>query len=251
MLKRVQHPTARITWSRISHPQTDLLENLGNLPRVLFQGKSDHQLTRRTSTRNIRKTKMANNEMWLVDATTAPERLPGIRILGFECCHCNGVSFTNSLGKCDDEQCSHERCRDCTVIDRAGRLWDKKLGVSIHWLCQCGSTRPVIDTLVVNETGKLAKPVCLCQKPAFVAMYSTYGRLCSSTKLSIVLPFALNTVEDVQTLVAELDGTSYGPCLRVERETKNVAKKGDLPVKGYVNEEWDKASKFWNDADMV
>ncbi|ROV93159.1 hypothetical protein VMCG_08724 [Cytospora schulzeri] len=185
--------------------------------------------------------------MSLIDAIATPESLPGIRILGFECCRCNGVSLTNSLAKCDDEQCSHKYCHGCTVIDRAGRLWDKKLCVQVHWLCQCGSARPVIDTLVVDETGKLAKPVCSCQDPAFLALYNTYGRLCKNMRLSVVLPFALNTAHDVQSLVAELDGTSYGPCLRVEREANKATKKVETHAMGYVNEEWEKAIKCWSD----
>jgi hypothetical protein len=194
---------------------------------------------------------MANSKMSLIDATVAPERLPGISILGFECCHCNGVSLTNSLGRCDGGQCSHKFCLDCTVIDRAGRLQDKKLGVHVHWLCQCGSARSVVDTLVVDETGKLAKPVCSCQDPAFLAIYNTYGRLCKNVRLSIVLPFALNTAADVQALIVELDRTSYGPCLRVEREARNIANNCDLQAKGYVNEGWEKASQCWTDAGSV
>lgn len=162
---------------------------------------------------------MARSKNSLTDATPAPERLPGIRIMGFECCHCNGVTLSNTLGRCDDEQCPHGYCLNCTVIDRAGHLWDKKLAVSVHWLCQSGSTLPVVDTLVVDKTGKIAKPVCSCQAPAFVAMYNTFGRLINNNKnrLSIELPFALDSIEDVQVFLVELDGTSYGPCLRVER----------------------------------
>lgn len=170
---------------------------------------------------------MTSSMVSLSNATVPPEHLPGIRIMGFECCHCNQVTLDNLLGKCYDEQCSHGFCLGCTVIDRAGRLWNKQLKVPISWLCQCGSVHPVGETLVANETGKLTKPVCSCKEPSFIAMYNTYGRLCKDLQLSISLPSALNTAEAVQTLISELEKTSYGPCIRLNREEKNASTKED------------------------
>lgn len=150
---------------------------------------------------------MASRTVSLSDATATPERLPGIRIMGFQCCHCSEVTLTNSLGKCYDDRCSHEYCHGCTVIDRAGRLWDKTLAVSLHWLCRCGFSHPVADKLGLDDTGKLAKPLYSCQAPSFVVMYNKYGRLCKNMRLSVMLPFALDAAEDVETLFTELKRT--------------------------------------------
>lgn len=157
------------------------------------------------------------------DTIVPPETLPGIRILGFECCHCKAVTFDQSLGKCYDEQCSHKYCLDCTVMDRAGRRWTKQLRIPVSWLCQCGSSHTIGDTLMVDETGKIAKPVCSCEGPSFLAMYNTYGRICKGLRFSIALPFALGTSEAVKTLVAELEQTSYGPCIRRDREVAKTS----------------------------
>ncbi|KUI63553.1 hypothetical protein VM1G_11995 [Cytospora mali] len=107
----------------------------------------------------------------LIGTIAAPEELPGMRMIGFECCQCNGVSLTNML---------------------------------------------------VDELG-----------------------------LSIVLPFALNAADNVQSLLAELEATSYGPRIRVERESKKPLKNGERQAGDYVNENWEKACKNWTGDDSV
>lgn len=182
-------------------------------------------------------------------AAKTPEKLPGTRILGFECCHCNGVSLTSTLGECHDDECSHHFCLGCTAIDKAGRLWDKQLALLVHWMCQCGSAHPVVSTLVVDETGKLARPVCSCQTPSFVALYNKYGRLCRDLGLSVDLPFAMGTAADVQALLAELEATSYGPCIQSERRAKKGSKKVEAHARDHINQAWANASKCWTEAD--
>lgn len=155
---------------------------------------------------------MSNNTLGVVAAP--PETLPGLEPMGFVCCKCGEATLEEKLGKeCFDSQCGHERCASsCQIFDRAGRLWKRQFAVPITWICICGRTHAVVDSLANG----LGRPSCLCLAPAFLALYNTTGRLCKG--LFINSPFTLNTANDAQKLLSCLEKSSWGSCIQLERE---------------------------------
>lgn len=155
---------------------------------------------------------MSDNITGVVSAP--PETLPGLELMGFICCKCGEATLDERLRKeCFDSKCGHQRCiSTCQIFDRAGRLWKRQFSVPISWICICGRAHSVVDSLV-NE---LVTPICPCIRPAFLALYNTTGRLCKG--LSINSPFTINTADDAKQLLSNLERTSWGSCIQLERE---------------------------------
>lgn len=151
---------------------------------------------------------MLTNAVSIVSAP--PERLPGLGLMGFICCKCSEATLDKKLGRCFDAKCGHQRClSSCVIFDEAGRMWKKQFAIPISWICVCGRSHSVVGSLI----GRSTRPVC-CSTPAFLALYSTTGRLCKGLKLSC--PFTLGTAVDITRLVLYLRRTPWGSCIDLE-----------------------------------
>lgn len=170
---------------------------------------------------------MSNNISGIV--AVPPETLPGLEIMGFICCKCGEATLDEKLRtECFDSKCGHKRCTNtCQIFDRAGRLWKRQFSVPISWVCICGRAHSVVDSLANGISP------CPCNTPAFLALYNTTGRRCRG--LTISSPFALNTADDVNQLLSNLERTSWGICIQSERESRSGplwSTSGDLEPKG-------------------